>query len=88
MIAEEVLASGYEHNSAWAHVGLMYIRIVAEVDKTLARKYLEQYKKQIEKYHTFLELYSPDGKPFSTLLYYSDEGILWIANYLYIKSLS
>jgi hypothetical protein len=87
MISGEVLASGYERNSVWAHVGFMYIKIVSQVDKNLARKYLEQYKKQIETYHTFLELYDCNGKPFRTLLYYADESMLWAANYLYLKSL-
>jgi len=87
MISEEILASGYEHETAWAHVGFMYIKIVSEVDKKLAREYLEQYKKEIERYKTFLELYSPDGKPFKTLLYYADESMLWCANYLYLKKI-
>jgi len=85
MISEEVLASGYERETAWAHVGLMYIKIVLKADKKLAKEYLEQYRKKIEKYHTFIELYSPDGKPFKTLLYYADESMLWAANYLYLK---
>lgn len=87
MISEEVLASGYERETCWAHVGFMYIKIVAGIDKKLAKEYLEKYKKEIERYKTFLELYSPSGKPFKTLLYYSDESMLWSANYLYLKKL-
>jgi hypothetical protein len=87
MIVEVALADGYERDTVWAHIGLMYIKIVAEVDRDLARKYLEQYTKQIEQHHTFLELYNSKGKPFCTPLYYADEGMLWVANYLYLKNL-
>jgi hypothetical protein len=87
MIDGELLAGDYERDVIWAHIGLMYIRVVADLDKNLARKYLEQYKKQIETYHTFIEVYDKDGKPFKTLLYYADEGMLWAANYLYLKKI-
>jgi hypothetical protein len=85
MITGEILASGYERNSIWAHIGFMYIKIVSQVDIKLAIEYLGQYKKQIELYHNFLELYNSNGKPFRALLYYADEGMLWCANYLYLS---
>jgi hypothetical protein len=84
-IWQEIFAGNYERNSIWAHVGLMYIRVVAQIDKKLVKEYLAQYKKQIEKYRTFLEVYDSDGKPFKNLFYYTDESMLWAANYLFMS---
>lgn len=81
----ECLAGSYERDSVWAHIGLMYIKIVSMIDKKLARNYLNQYKEQIEKHKNFLEVYDKKGKPFKTLFYYTDESMLWCANYLYLK---
>jgi hypothetical protein len=85
MIAGEILASGYERNSIWAHIGLMYIKMVSQADKKLAMQYLDQYKKQIGLYYNFMELYDCNGRPFRTLLYHADESMLWCANYLYLS---
>ncbi|KYK27336.1 hypothetical protein AYK26_03700 [Euryarchaeota archaeon SM23-78] len=85
MIAKEILAGDYERDAVWAHMGLMYIEVVNMVNKKLAKYYLEQYKEQIEKHRNFLEVYDTNGKPFRTLFYYSDGGMLWAANYLYLK---
>ena len=84
-----VLAPNYEGNTVWAHLGLAFIEVVARADRALARRYLAEYTKKIEHYRTFLEVYSPDGTPYRTLLYECDEGMLWAANYLRLmKTLS
>ena len=85
MIYPEFIAGNYERDTIWVHVGMIYIRVAAMVDKRLARKYLNQYKKQILKHKNFLEVYDRNGNPFSTLLYYTDDSMLWCANYLYLK---
>ena len=64
------------------HLGLMYIKVVNSIDKPLAKKYIDQYTKLIEKYKNFLEVFNPDGSPFRSWFYYADEGMLWCANYL------
>jgi hypothetical protein len=81
----ELLAGDYERDSVWTHLGFMYIRIVADIDPALARRYLLQYERLIARHRTFLEVYARDGRPFKTVFYYSDEGMIWVANYLYLK---
>ena len=76
------LIPNYEGNSIWSHLGLIYIDILKEIDKEQAYKHLQQYKELIETHKTFLEVYNPSGKPFSTLLYKTDEAMLWAAKYL------
>ena len=81
----DLLAPDYETTSLWAHLGLAYVRVLAEDDPARARAHLAQYETLIEKYRTFLEVYEEyEGGvvPFSRLLYASDEGMLWCANWL------
>lgn len=78
----QVFTPNYEGNTVWAHLGLLYIEVVARLNKRWAKEYLAEYTKRIEKYRTFLELYEPDGTPYRTLAYVADEGMLWAANYL------
>jgi len=87
MIPLELIAGDYERGSAGAHLGMMYIKVVSKMDKKLARQYLAEYEERIMQHKNFLEVYDRRGKPFKTLLYYSDEGMLWAANYLYLKKL-
>ncbi len=72
-----LLTSNYEGTSIWAHLGLCYIDVAAKVNKNVAKKYVEQYRKQIEQHKNFLELYDFDGKPYKTPFYYTDAGMLW-----------
>ncbi|MBN2053040.1 hypothetical protein JW756_06050 [Candidatus Woesearchaeota archaeon] len=87
MIGLESIAGNYERDAVWPHIGLMYIRVVAGVDKKLAKYYLGQYSKMIELHRNFLEVYDKNGKPFKTLFYYADESMLWAANYVYLRKM-
>ena len=85
MIWQETFAGDYERDAVWAHVGLMHIKVASLADRRLARKYLLGYERRIARHRNFLEVYDRDGRPFRTLLYYSDEGMLWAANFLALK---
>ncbi|MFH0870765.1 MAG: hypothetical protein V1866_06955 [archaeon] len=87
MIATEFLAGNYERDAVWAHAGLMYIKVVAEADKALAKGYLAEYERQMLRHKNFLEVYDRSGKPFKTIAYYTDESMLWAANYLSLRKL-
>ncbi len=75
-------AKDYETDSVWMHMGLAYVRILSTIDKVAARKHLSAYRKNIERYGTFLELYDRDGQPFHTYFYWTDEAMSWCAGYL------
>jgi len=78
----DFFAKNYEGNTAWMHMGPLYISLVKKVDKKDFNKYCTQYKKLIEKHHNYIELFNPDGTPFRTPFYYADESMLWAANFL------
>lgn len=73
---------GYEHDSIWMHMGLLYISLVKKVDKNLAEKYLNDYTFIIKKHKNFLEVFDKQGKPFKSPFYFADEGMIWAANYV------
>lgn len=71
------LAPNYEGTTIWAHLGMLYLEILKKHDVSLFKKYLFKYESLVEQHGTFLELYNPDGMPYKTLLYATDEGMLW-----------
>ena len=77
----EVLASlfvpGYEHDTIWAHLGMMYLHVAKKYDRTAFRSARAAYARTIEQHGTFLEVYNPDGTLFSKPTYIADEGMLW-----------
>jgi phage regulator Rha-like protein len=87
MFPLNVLAPNYEGDTCWAHLGLAYLYVVEKVNKHLLRHYLDVFADEIEKHKTFLELYDPKGKPYKTLLYKSDESMLWAAMFLDLYAL-
>ena len=82
MLLHEFVISGYEQSAIWTHMGPLFIEVVAKIDKGMARKYLLQYKETIEKHGNYLEIFDRKMKPFTSPFYYSDESMLWAANYL------
>ncbi|HIH48551.1 MAG: hypothetical protein QS99_C0001G0079 [archaeon GW2011_AR4] len=85
MLAIERLVEGYEQNTIWMHIGMLYMDILKDTDKELFAEHKKRISALIEKHGTFLEVFSPDGKPFRTPLYLSDEGMLWASLFLAMK---
>ncbi len=86
-IWEEFFVPNYEGNSIWAHLGIIYVAILQKFGRREEfYRYLKQYTQLIQKHQTFLEVYHPDGQPFSTFFYLADEGMLWSSIYLSLAS--
>ncbi len=81
MIGAEVFVPNWENNSIWPLQGFLWIQAAKKHSLRLARKYKLTYAKIIEKYGTLYEVYTGD-KPYKSLFYHADEGMLWAANYL------
>lgn len=82
MINAEFFVPGYERSSIWMHMGPLFIDLVKKINKNKAEDYIQQYRSLIEKHKNYLEVFDADGKPYKTMFYYSDEGMLWAANFL------
>ena len=79
---QELFFKDYESNAIWTHMGLLYIKLVSHLDKVKAEGYQEEYKILIEKCKGFPEVLTSRGKPYQSLVYYSDMSMLWACNYL------
>jgi len=79
---EKVFLRNYEGNTCWTHMGLLYVKLVQQIDPALAEEYNKRYTEAIEKYRGFIEVYAPNGKPYSSWGYAADRSMLWAANYL------
>lgn len=81
-LLKELLVQNYEGNTIWAHLGPLFISLVKKVSRENFRHYYNQYKNLIERHCNYLEVFSPEGLPYHTPFYYSDESMLWAANFL------
>lgn len=81
-IWEESLVSGYESDAVWTHMGILFVKLMQEVDKEKAERCKERYARLIERYKGFPEVLAAEGRLYSSPFYYCDRGMLWAANYL------
>jgi len=79
---EKIFLRNYEGNTCWSHMGLLYVKLMQQLDPALAEEYKKRYTEAIEKYQGFIEVYAPDGKPYSSWGYAADRSMLWAGNYL------
>ena len=82
------LAPSYMGTSIWSHWGMEYIKTLIYLGQfTDAKKHLDSYKKNIETYGGYPELYDKKGHLLHTRLY---RGVLhngWVINYEQTKML-
>ena len=82
ILEEKLVMKNYESHAIWTHMGLLFIKLVKQLDKEKAKEYKQAYQEMIEREQGFIEVLTAKGKPFKTWFYYADRGILWACNYL------
>ncbi len=82
MILLEAIIGDYERDSIWMHLAMCFLDVLRQYDKASFSRYKNQLKKVIEKHKNFLEVFDKNGKPFSSLFYLADEGMLWASKFL------
>jgi len=80
--ATEIMAPNYQGNTIWSYLGMLYIDEVSKLDERLALYYLVKYDEVIKRNANFLELYEPDGQPYKTAFYVTDDSMIWASMYL------
>lgn len=79
----DVLVNGYEKDTVWIHLGVCYLQTLYKFDKSVElKKHLISYTKKINEHQNFLEVYTAQGKPFSSLFYECEGSMIWCASYL------
>ena len=81
-IWQESLMRNYESDAIWLHMGPLYVKLLQQVDKNKAIELKQKYTDLIQKHRNFPEVLTSSGKPFQSIYYYCDFGMLWAANYL------
>ncbi len=83
----DVLVPGYERDSIWMHLGVNFLEVVCRFDKKIFNQYMNKYEELIAKQKNFYEVYNASGEPFKTLLYQTDDTMIWAAVFLnlYLK---
>ena len=84
-IAASLLAPGYEDDTIWMHIGSVFLELQEQRSREHLKSYLDAFTSYIERSGTFLELYQDDGRPFTTLLYVTEESMLWASVYLNMR---
>ncbi|MBU0979973.1 MAG: hypothetical protein KJ709_04165 [Nanoarchaeota archaeon] len=75
-----LLTPGYESSdNIWLHLGMAYLNIVPDA---LLKGYIGILTGFIEHHKNFLEVVDEKLEPYRSLLYMSDDSMLWAANYL------
>jgi len=82
MIIYNIFVPNWEKDCIWTHMGLLYVRLLKQVNKKLYEKHITSYAVMVEKHRTYYELFFPNKKPYRSLFYHSDEAMLWAANLL------
>lgn len=78
MIWQEILAGDYEKDTVWTHLGLCYLDVLKRFgQKKELEKQHKQYSRMIESNKNFIEVFDNNGKPFRTLFYQADSGMIW-----------
>lgn len=78
----ERFVKDWESDAIWPWAGLPYIDILSRIDRKKAKFHHDQYRKLIEKYGTFLEVYGRNGTPFKSPFFSSGEGMIWCSMWL------
>ncbi len=77
VIWQNIFVGGWEEQARWLQLGLMYAVVAKSVDKTIYEQAKSDILDLIKRDANVLEVYTPGGKPYRSLFYHSDEGMLW-----------
>lgn len=72
----------YADTTVWTWHGVFYLQLLKQYEHPDYPKQLASFESMITRYGTFPELLRPDGSWYKTLIYKSDDGMVWCALYL------
>ncbi len=82
MIPIEILVPGWQHDAIWPFLGFLWMQAVKKYNPELLKTYKQQYDETIKHHGTLFEVYTISKKPYKSIFYHADEGMLWAAIYL------
>ena len=84
----KLFTPNYQGDPSWTQLGPAYMHVLAQVDRPRMERQRANMAAFIERDRNYLEIYTPDGKPYRgrAFLYHSDEGMIWAAMFLDLYS--
>jgi len=77
MIWQNLFVKDWESDAKWMQLGLMYAAVAKRHDKVIYDEVAVTLRANILKNQNILEVFTPDGKPYTSRFYHADEGMLW-----------
>ncbi|GIW72873.1 MAG: hypothetical protein KatS3mg102_2415 [Planctomycetota bacterium] len=80
---QRLVLPNYQGDAIWTFFSVQWIELLAELDPAAARAHLERYARWIERWGTWIEVFTPDGRrPLPGRLGYgADWGMVWAASF-------
>ena len=80
----KLFTPNYQGDPSWTQLGPVYMHVLAEIDRPRMERHRANVAALIERDRNYLEIYTPDGKPYRgrAFLYHADEGMIWAAMFL------
>ena len=80
----KMFTPNYQGDPSWTQLGPVYLSLLADIDRDRMIQHRDNMAAFIERDGNYLELYTPDGRPYRgrAFLYYADEGMIWAAMFL------
>lgn len=85
LLIEKLFMGDYERNTIWMHLGMCYLDCMKNFYASRLDDYLKKVSEQIKENRNFLEVFTPEGKPYEVKLHITEEGMLWACKYLDLK---
>lgn len=78
------ITPNYQGDPSWTQLGPAYLHVCKSVDRPLMEQHRAAMAALIERDRNYLELYTPQGKPYRgrAFLYQADEGMIWASMFL------
>jgi len=77
MIGHEFFVPSWERDGRWMQLGLMYVDVATKLKMPWADEVIASVRSNIERNQNVLEVFTPEGRPYTSAFYHADESMLW-----------
>jgi hypothetical protein len=81
-IPYEFFVAGYQRNTSWMNIGILFTGLMRQVNSKKAKAYKRSIGDMIKKLGTYPEVLEENGKMFKSPFYHCATCMLWASNYL------
>jgi hypothetical protein len=80
----KMFTPNYQGDPSWMQLAPVYLALLADINRPQMLQHRDRMAQFIERDGNYLELYTPEGKPYKgrAMMYYADEGMIWASMFL------